>query len=263
MWMMISHPPRKRPNLDESPASTSELSSPLARLEHPQGRDRLAVTSRPASQRPASNTKPVALIPSSATQNAPSIPGRQPLGASGQAELEDLRYLVLSLMQEHVTTGKPLTDGMKHRLRSIGLIMDQMPGNLATQLIKNFGAADASREELANQWRALIEYHIPGTKLTFPKTPSAREIHDEWDAVRQGIKAVFTDGRGYTVQGERIKVVPAVYVASTIDNFLTYPRPQKGLLGSPRNSSQESACSSVPDERTSLSLAIPSPRHDV
>lgn len=197
--------------------------------KHPRVQNAIALLPQEQTPQTPQESIPTQTFHASCTRNVPSTAQPQSPHTSIQGQLEDLRYLVHSLLQEHVESKKPLTSDMRLRLRNVQTSMQREPGSVATRLLDDLNASDAANANLLSQFRAMVSSRQPGIDPTFPPIPNQRQVDQDWQAVREGIKAAFTDKRSLSIEGPEPTAVSAGYIASTIDNLLEDPRTRKSL----------------------------------
>ncbi|KAF1845330.1 uncharacterized protein K460DRAFT_430243 [Cucurbitaria berberidis CBS 394.84] len=223
-------PSSKRLALDRTVKVTMDSPKPSAPSEHLRTPDSVSHPPRelPTDAPPRGSIAQTIHTPTA--QNISSTPQPQALNKAIEGKLDDLNYLVLSLLQERVELKNPMTPDMEQRMRSVLTSMQQEPGHLAQRLLSYLEAADAAKKNLSNQFRAMVGRQILGTSPEFPPIPIQREVDRDWQSIRQGIKDAFTNEVGVDIQGPIPTLVSAGYVASTIDELLDDPRVRKGLF---------------------------------
>ncbi|CAO2655818.1 Nn.00g046210.m01.CDS01 [Neocucurbitaria sp. VM-36] len=222
--------PSKQLKLDQIATLTVESTKPTA----PSARLRIHNTANRPNPKLHPNApqrdKPVQSVQPPPIRNALRAPQPQVLDKSVRGELDDLRYLVYSLVQERVESHKPLTPDMLQRLRSIRTSMQQEPGNLVQRLLSNLEAADAANASLLDQFRAMVGHQTPGTNPTFPPVPTQAEVDRGWQLIRKGVKDAFANELGLNIEGPTPEAVSAGYISSTIDDLLEDLRTRRTIF---------------------------------
>ncbi len=223
---------QRKPN--EAPSGTTEPPRPSKAPETLRSKG----ASNVAPSRPKPNThrtNPAVMIPTTnSAEIVQLVKDMQNTIESLSKRMDDTDYGWRSVLQEIVLDGKNWTPETKHRLQSLGIIMERDPGNLAVQLLKNFQSNDASNTDYAEQLHALLGRRDYTVKLEFPPATSSKEINQAWQAIRDGIKDAFINYSENSAEGPRLSAVSAGYIACTVDNLFSQAEIPKGLIPSMR-----------------------------